>query len=208
MVDTLLPSPVGDGTVKLVSDSSKSRAAGIQFVANYTSFGDDPREFATRAEANGFVGVGCSDHLFRVAGYPHLWVTASVMAAATETITVMSSFSNNLLRSPVEFAQAALTMHWLHDGRFEAGLGAGWLEPEIRGAGLPYPSPKDRARRFREAVLIARALFDERAVRFEGEHYTVDVPVIGVPGQAAPPLVASLGGPWTIEHIAPLVDRI
>ena len=27
-------------------------------------------------------------------------------------------------------------------------------------------------------------------------------------GVVAPPLVASLGGPWTIRHIAPLVDRV
>lgn len=56
--------------------------------------------------------------------------------------------------------------------------------------------------------------------RFTGEFYDVDIPLIGPvigPVGAAdigsvvptpPPLVASLGGPWTIRHIAPLVDRV
>jgi hypothetical protein len=33
------------------------------------------------------------------------------------------------------------------------------------------------------------------------------MPTIG-PDCVSPPLVASLGGPWTIEHVAPLVDRV
>src|SRR5262245_34784033 len=105
---------------------------GIEFVANYTSTTVDPRVFAADAERAGFAGVGCSDHLFRSSTYPHLWVTVSAMAAATSEIFVTTSFANNLLRSPVEFAQASLTMQWLSGGRFEAGLGAGWLEPEVR----------------------------------------------------------------------------
>ena len=45
----------------------------------------------------------------------------------------ISCFANNLLRSPVEFAQAALTLQRASDGRFEAGLGAGWSREEAEG---------------------------------------------------------------------------
>lgn len=180
----------------------------MEFIANYTSASADPREFASAAEAAGFDGVGMSDHLFRTAAYPHVWVTVSAMAQATQRVFLTTSFANNLLRSPVEFAQASLTMQWLSGGRFEAGLGAGWLEPEIRAMGLDYPAPPARARRYREAILIARELFATGACRFAGEHYTVDVPMLGPVVPAPPPLVASLGGPWTIAHVAPLVDRV
>lgn len=180
----------------------------MQLIANYTSASVDPREFAAAAEAAGFDGVGMSDHVFRTAAYPHVWVAVSAMAQATERVFLTTSFANNLLRSPVEFAQASLTMQWLSNGRFEAGLGAGWLEPEIRAMGLDYPPPPARARRYREAILIARELFASGACRFEGEHYTIDVPMIGPSVPAPPPLVASLGGPWTIRTIAPLVDRV
>ena len=106
--------------------------------------------------------------------------------------------------------QAGLSLQALSKGRYEAGLGAGWLAAEVTGSGPPYPDPPARARRYREAVLIARELLREGRCRFEGEFYGIDVPVIGPLGDgvAAPPLVASLGGPWTIRHIAPLVDRV
>ena len=180
----------------------------VELVANYTSATQDPREFAVAAEAAGFDGVGCSDHFFRTSAYPHLWVAASAMAQATSRVFVTSAFSNNLFRSPVEFAQASLTMQWLSGGRFEAGLGAGWLEPEIRAIGHDYPPPAVRARRFLEAVQIVRQLFDTRACTFAGEHYSIDMPTIGPNVGPSPPLVASLGGPWTIDLVAPLVDRV
>lgn len=180
----------------------------VELTANLTSLGADPREFAAAAEAAGFAGVSCSDHFWRRDAYPHLWVTLTAMALATERVTVSASFANNLLRSPVEFAQASLTLHRLSGGRTEAGLGAGWLAAEVVGSGLPYPSPRDRARRYREAVLVARDLLRTGTCRFTGEHYAVDVPVLGPLSDPPPPLVASVGGPWTIRHVAPLVDRV
>lgn len=49
--------------------------SGVEFVANYASVGADPMAFAAQAEAQGFDGVSCSDHMFRRTAYPHLWVT-------------------------------------------------------------------------------------------------------------------------------------
>jgi alkanesulfonate monooxygenase SsuD/methylene tetrahydromethanopterin reductase-like flavin-dependent oxidoreductase (luciferase family) len=180
----------------------------MELVANYTSLGTDPREFARAAEGAGFHGVSCSDHFFRTTGYPHLWVTLSAMAAATERVILGSSFANNLFRSPVEFVQASLTMQWLSGGRFEAGLGAGWLEVEATGSSLTYPPPGERARRYREAMVIARDLLTTGRCRFSGEHYEIDVPVIGPTCEKTPPLVASVGGPWTIANVSPLADRV
>lgn len=180
----------------------------MQLIANYTSATADPREFAAAAEAAGFDGVGMSDHVFRSSAYPHVWVAVSAMAQATQRVFLTTSFANNLFRSPVEFAQAGLTMQWLSGGRFEAGLGAGWLEHEVRAMGLAYPDPRTRARRYREAVSIVRELFDTGACSFEGDHYTIGVPMIGPTVVEPPPLVVSVGGPWTIRHVAPLADRV
>jgi alkanesulfonate monooxygenase SsuD/methylene tetrahydromethanopterin reductase-like flavin-dependent oxidoreductase (luciferase family) len=180
----------------------------MELVANYTSLGTDPRDFARSAEEAGFHGVSCSDHFFRTTGYPHLWVTLSAMAAVTEDLILGSSFANNLFRSPVEFVQASLTMQWLSRGRFEAGLGAGWLEVEATGSGLAYPPARERARRYREAMVIARDLLTTGRCQFAGEHYTIDVPVIGPDCEKPPPLVASVGGPWTIDNVSPLADRV
>lgn len=192
----------------------------VEIVANFTGWTMDPRTFASTAEADGFAGVSCSDHFFRTSSYPHVWVTLMAMASVTERVFLTSSFANNLFRSPVEFAQASLTLQALSGNRFEAGLGAGWLAPEMLAAGLPYPSPRERARMYHEAIQIVRELFAHRRCTFKGEHYDIDMPGIGpILGGIAegnlhsvvdtpPPLVASLGGEWTIQHIAPLVDRV
>ena len=179
----------------------------VELIVNTTSGDVDPRSFAAAVEAAGFDGISCADHFFRRQAYPHVWVTLAAMATATERITVGTAFANNLFRSPVEFVQASLTMQQLSGGRFQAGLGAGWLEVEARGAGLGYPEPAVRARRYREAVLIARELFTAGRCRFEGEFYSIDVPVVAT-CERPPPLVVSVGGPWTIRNVAPLADRV
>ena len=119
-----------------------------------------------------------------------------------------TSFCNNLFRSPVEFAQAALALHDFAGGRFEAGLGAGWSEAEITGTGGAYPEGPERAGRYIEAMQIVRQLFDTGACSFNGEHYTIEVPGIGPWRGAGPVLVGSAGGPRTRREITPLVDRI
>jgi alkanesulfonate monooxygenase SsuD/methylene tetrahydromethanopterin reductase-like flavin-dependent oxidoreductase (luciferase family) len=182
----------------------------MEFIANFMTCDLSPVSWARTREAEGWDVLGCADHFFTAdRPYPHLWVTLATMAAATSTVRLTSSFANNLLRSPVEFAQAALAMHAACDGRFEAGLGAGWTRNEIEGASLTYPSPGDRAGRYIEAITIVRALLTDGRCTFHGRYYDIDIPVIGPRSTAsAPPLVASLGGDRTIREIAPLVDRV
>ena len=182
----------------------------MEFIANFMTCDLSPTSWARTREDEGWDVLGCADHFFTAdRPYPHLWVTLATMAAATSTVRLTSSFANNLLRSPVEFAQAALTMQAACDGRFEAGLGAGWTRDEIEGASLTYPSPGDRAGRYSEAIQIVRALLADGRCTFHGHYYDVDVPVIGPRSTASPPpLVASLGGDRTIREIAPLVDRV
>jgi len=180
----------------------------IELVVNSASGDDDPIEFARTAESRGFHGVSASDHFFRRNAYPHVWVTVAAMAMATSRVVVGTSFANNLFRSPVEFAQASLTMQRLSAGRFEAGIGAGWLAAEVRGGGLQFPEPAVRARRYREAVQIVARLFRDGCCQFEGEFYSIDVPVIGPHCSVAPQLAVSVGGPWTMRNVAPLADRV
>jgi alkanesulfonate monooxygenase SsuD/methylene tetrahydromethanopterin reductase-like flavin-dependent oxidoreductase (luciferase family) len=78
---------------------------------------------------------------------------------------------------------------------------------EIVASGLQFPSPRERAERFREAVVIVRDLL-RGACRHDGEHYKIDLAAAGPQAEQPPVLAAALGGPWTITHIGPLVDRI
>lgn len=180
----------------------------IECAPNLVDGSVDPAEWARQREGEGWPVLAAADHLWDgTRAYAHWAVILTQFAMATTRPLVTSSFANNLLRSPVEFAQAALTLQRASKGRFEAGLGAGWAEAEITGIGLEYPTPGGRAGRYREAMHIVRTLFDTGSCRFTGEFYDVDVPAT-VPGVVAPPLVASVGGPRTIREVVPLVDRV
>jgi alkanesulfonate monooxygenase SsuD/methylene tetrahydromethanopterin reductase-like flavin-dependent oxidoreductase (luciferase family) len=149
------------------------------------------------------------DHLWvDQAACPNLFVSLTQMVLATSTVRVYPAFANNLVRSPVEFAQASLSLAHASDGRYVAGLGAGWDAEELRALGIECPSPARRARRFREAVLIIRELLQGRPCRFEGEFYDIDAPALGPRAATAPPLKAAVAGEWTTLHVAPLVDRV
>ncbi len=180
----------------------------IQLFANLTSNRYDPGEFAKFAEDAGFDGATCSDHYWMREAAPHVWVALAAMGCATQRITIAPSFVNNLARSPFEFVQASVAMHRLSGGRFEAGLGAGWNENEIVATGQTYPSGPQRARMYREALLIARQLLTEGRCTFDGEHYRMEVPFIEALRAPEIPLVASVGGSWTMRHITPIVDRV
>ena len=120
----------------------------MELAANYMTADVPPAQWARRREEEGWDVVACADHLFSPRrAYPHVWVTLGTFAAVTERVTLTTAFANNLLRSPVEFAQASLQMQVVSDGRFEAGLGAGWTRDEIEGIGLDYPGPAQRAAR-------------------------------------------------------------
>jgi hypothetical protein len=182
----------------------------MEFIANLMDAEVDPVEWARIRENEGWQVLGCADHFFSpTKTYPHVWVTLAAMATATSTVKLTTSFANNLFRSPVEFAQASLQMQRISHGRFEAGLGAGWEKAEALGADIDYPEPAIRAERYIEAAHIVRQFFDTGACRFTGKHYDIDVPRLGpIPGEGAPPLVFSLGGPRTIKNIAPIADRV
>lgn len=168
----------------------------------------EPGRWAADRESEGWSLAAMPDHF--ASGEPsgdiHTFVALGAMAASTTTIRLATGYGNNLLRSPVEFAQAAMSIQAISGGRFEAGFGAGWYEPEISGAGLQYPIPAERAKRFKEAVTVIRDLFAGQC-DFSGEFYNVNLRRVG-PIVEPPPLAAALGGPWTIANIGPLVDHI
>ena len=127
----------------------------MEYVTNLMDTTIDPGDWARRREAQGWHVLSVADHFFTTTRpYPHVWVTATALAVATSTAKITTAFVNNMFRSPVEVAQAALMLQRVSGGRFELGLGAGWAQAEMEQAGLEYPSPRDRAGAFIEAIQI------------------------------------------------------
>lgn len=184
----------------------------LEFFPNFpVDAGISPGDWAASMEARGWHGVCASDHLWVGHSYPHVFVAATQMACATNKVMVTTSFCNNLFRSPVEFAQAALSLQAASNGRFEAGLGAGWAADEIQAMGKSFPDAPIRVSMYVEALTIVRDLLRTGQCEFQGEYYQVNISgenrLAGVTDQP-PPLVASAGGPRAIREVTPLVDRL
>ncbi len=185
----------------------------MRYTVNLLDATIDPVAWARDREAEGWHGLSVADHVFTGRrAYPHVWVTATAMAMATTQVTISTAFVNNLFRSPVEVAQAALQLQRVSGGRFELGLGAGWADDEVTGSGLRYPPPGERAGMYAEAARIVRTLMHEQACSFHGEHYDIDIPKLGPTltdeGLTPPLLVGSVGGPRTTREVTPHLDRV
>ena len=181
----------------------------MRYTVNMMEVDVDPGDWARDREREGWDALSVADHLFTShRPYPHVWVTATAMAMATTHCTISTAFANNLLRTPVEVAQAALQLHAVSRGRFELGLGAGWADAEVTGSGLRYPPPGERAAMFAEAAQIVRSLLHTGTCEFHGEHYDIEVPVLGPLSDTPPLLVGSVGGPRTIREVTPHLDRV
>jgi alkanesulfonate monooxygenase SsuD/methylene tetrahydromethanopterin reductase-like flavin-dependent oxidoreductase (luciferase family) len=185
----------------------------LEYYANFPAgTGVRPDTWAREKEVAGWDGVCASDH-FWVGGtrYPHVFVAATQMACATSRIRITTSFCNNLFRSPVEFAQAALSLQAASEGRFEAGLGAGWSRDEIDAMGAAYPDGPTRVSKYVEALQVVAQLLRTGQCEFSGEHYRVNVSGANRLADVTdrpPPLIASAGGPRALREVTPLVERV
>lgn len=133
-------------------------------------------EQARRAEALGFATLLIRDHFVPDFFGDQFAPFAALMAAAsvTSTLRIGNLVIDNDYRHPVVLAKEAATLDLLSDGRFELGLGAGWLQTEYEQAGLPFDPPTVRISRMEEAIHVLKGLFSGEPLAFAGKHYTID----------------------------------
>jgi probable F420-dependent oxidoreductase len=163
--------------------------------------------FAKQVEDRGFDTLLISDHFgARMAIAPALVLAAQ----ATQRLRVGSFVYDNDFRHPAILAQEAATIDILTDGRFDFGIGAGWLKSEYDAAGIPFDGGKARVERLAEALTIIKQLWTELPVTFSGQHYRVREltgsfkPV----QQPHPPIVIGGGGPRLLGLAAREADII
>ena len=99
---------------------------------------------------------------------------AALMAVADATSLRIGSYVfDNDFRHPAVVAREAASLDLLSEGRFELGLGAGWVEADYTQTGLPFDPPGVRVSRLTESVQIIKGLFAEGPFTFAGHHYTI-----------------------------------
>ncbi len=98
------------------------------------------QDWARRAEDMGYDIVHVADHLYTTAPFPMM----TAMAMATERLRVGTFVLNAGFYRPALLAREVTTLRDLSGGRFDLGLGAGYVKEEFEQAELPYPSAGQR----------------------------------------------------------------
>jgi probable F420-dependent oxidoreductase len=143
------------------------------------------------ADDLGFSQVVLGDHVGeqRYASVPALAAAASV----NSRLRFGTSVFNNDFRHPVILAKDVATLDVMTEGRFELGLGAGWMATDYTTTGITRDPGKIRIARLEESVQIMRGLFRSGPVTFEGHHYRV-TGLEGWPKPVQDPLPIFIGG--------------
>jgi probable F420-dependent oxidoreductase len=164
-------------------------------------------ELARRLEERGYSTLNLPDHL---TDRPAPLAALTAAAAATTRLRVGTLVLNNDFRHPVLLAREAATLDWLSDGRFELGLGAGYVKAEYDEAGLRFERGGVRVERLTEAVTIITRLFAGEAVTFAGRHYQVTKHTIfpRPVQQPRPPVLIGGNGPRLLELAAREADIV
>jgi alkanesulfonate monooxygenase SsuD/methylene tetrahydromethanopterin reductase-like flavin-dependent oxidoreductase (luciferase family) len=124
-------------------------------------------------------------------------------------MTSRLSFGTDVLvaayRNPILLAKMAATASQLSSGRFQLGLGIGWLSGEFEAlGGPPYAA---RARVLEEYLRVMRQLFETAGpVSYKGEWTNLDGVHFGPRPASPPPLLVGGNHPLAIRRAALLGD--
>lgn len=147
----------------------------------------DWRGKAQAAEAEGFSALHLADHYLGPgpaadASHPPQTLAAvpaiAMAAEATSTLKIGCRVFCCSYRPAAVLVKEAMTIDFLSEGRFELGLGAGWIEGEYDAIGVAYDDIGRRIDRLQETIEVAKAhraggvmqvaREQARAVGFEG----------------------------------------
>ncbi|HVT41528.1 MAG TPA: TIGR03621 family F420-dependent LLM class oxidoreductase [Acidimicrobiales bacterium] len=165
------------------------------------------RDLARKAEDLGYATLYVPDHL------DDQWspmVALAVAAEATTTLRVGTLVLDNDFRHPVLVAKEAATLDAMTGGRFELGMGAGWMTTDYDQSGIPMDVPSVRIARLTEGLEIMRAMWQTGTATFDGEHYQVRE-VVGGPAPltpGGPPLVIGGGSRRILELAGRVADVV
>ncbi|WP_165975890.1 TIGR03621 family F420-dependent LLM class oxidoreductase [Actinomadura rubrisoli] len=150
---------------------------------------------ARRAEDLGYATLTLRDHFtpddFGDQLSPMVALTAA--ACATTTLRVGTLVLANDYRHPAMLAKEAATLDHVSGGRFELGIGAGWLREEYDRAGMPFDPAGTRVGRLEESLEVLRSLLSGDKTDFAGEHYRIDGLAVFPRPKRRPPILVGAG---------------
>jgi F420-dependent oxidoreductase-like protein len=139
------------------------------------------RDYWREAERLGYDWASVGDHLMPnpVFGardtdpWNEGWTTLAALAEATSRIRVGVLVTSVGFRHPAVLAKMAATLDVICDGRLEFGIGAGYLEPEYRMYGIPFPPASVRIAQMDEAIQVCKLLWSQQRATFTGKYFAL-----------------------------------
>ena len=162
------------------------------------------RDKLSRLSDLGYDAVHVPDHF---GDYLSTGAALASAAALQPGLHITSLVYDNDFRHPTLLAQEAATLAMLSDGRFELGLGAGWLKAEYDRTGIPWRPGRERFDKLEEAVNVIAPLLRGEEVTFRGKHYQVEGLKILAPPRP-PRVLIGAGGPRMLALAARHADIV
>jgi probable F420-dependent oxidoreductase len=225
-------------------DPSYSRRMQIGLFAPAASPAGTPEylhALATAAEAFGFRSLWVAEHVVLFDDYASQYPYAAdgripaggeigfldpfealvFLAAHTTRIRLGTGICLVPQRNPVYTAKQVTTVDWLSRGRFDFGVGVGWLAEEFQALGVPFDR---RGARTREYLEVMKRLWCDPVSSYSGAFYELPAarqypkpvqrphPPIWFGGESDPALrrVADQGQGWYPFNLEPdaLAERL
>lgn len=96
------------------------------------------------------------------------FTTLAFLSARTERIRLGTGICLVPQRNPVYTAKEVANLDWLSNGRFDFGVGVGWLEEEFQALGMPFARRGQRCRSYLE---VMRRLWCDDLSSYRDEFY-------------------------------------
>jgi F420-dependent oxidoreductase-like protein len=139
------------------------------------------KEIVTTAEESGFFSLWVMDHYYQIKGLfgeaysdPMIesYTTLGYFAGLTEKAYLGVLVTGVIYRHPAVLLKMVNTLDILSEGRAYFGIGAAWYEDEAIGYGIPYPSTSERFELLEDNLKLAKAIWGDDEVSFEGKHFS------------------------------------
>lgn len=165
---------------------------------------------ASAAEAAGFDGIGCSDHLqpwWEPGHSGQAWVWLGAAGQATKLPLGTGVTPPGPRYHPVMIAQAWATLETMFPGRPYLGIGSGEALNEAP-LGQGWPEVGAQIERMAEGIEFIRALWDGERLTREGKHFSTDRAYLHTLPARKPPIYVSAFGPEAARVAGELGDGI
>jgi alkanesulfonate monooxygenase SsuD/methylene tetrahydromethanopterin reductase-like flavin-dependent oxidoreductase (luciferase family) len=152
---------------------------------------------AKGAESAGFTSFARSDHYLSTdQSMPatDALTTLGGLARETDTIKLTVLVTPLTFRHPAVIAKTATTLDEMSGGRFELGVGTGWMEGEHRAFGIQLPEMRTRFSLLFETLAYLHAAFGRSDGGYTGRHHRLeDIDVLPRPTSDLPIIIGGSG---------------